>query len=188
MASNDYHFVTHWKVKSTVQEVSDILGDAPDLVRWWPSVYLEVQELKPGTAQGVGREISLFTKGWLPYTLRWQFRVTESKAPYGFTLEAFGDFVGKGIWTFEQAREWVNITYDWNIKADKPLLKHLSLILKPMFSMNHQWAMRQGEESLKLELLRRHAKTPEERAAIPIPPGPTFYRSSRSNSKVVYGK
>jgi len=31
-----------------------------------------------------------------------------------------------------------------------------------------------GEESLKLELLRRRAKTSEERTRIPMPPGPTF--------------
>ncbi len=174
MASNDYHFVTRWKVKSNVEEISDILGDAPDLVRWWPSVYLDVQEMKPGNAQGVGREISLYTKGWLPYTLHWQFRVTESKAPHGFTLSAFGDFVGTGIWTFAQEGEWVNISYDWSIRADKALLKNLSFILKPLFSMNHQWAMRKGEESLRLKLRRRQAKTPEELAAIPAPPAPTF--------------
>ncbi len=34
--------------------------------------------------------------------------------------------------------------------------------------------MRQGEESLRLELLRRHAASAEERARIPPPPGPTF--------------
>jgi hypothetical protein len=36
--------------------------------------------------------------------------------------------------------------------------------LKPIFGANHQWAMRTGEESLKLELMRRRATTPEERA------------------------
>jgi hypothetical protein len=46
--------------------------------------------------------VDLYTKGWLPYTLRWQFRVTESRSPYGFTIEALGDFVGRGIWTFAQ--------------------------------------------------------------------------------------
>jgi len=34
--------------------------------------------------------------------------------------------------------------------------------------------MRMGEESLKLELMRRRAATSEERAQIPPPPGPTF--------------
>jgi hypothetical protein len=33
--------------------------------------------------------------------------------------------------------------------------------------------MEQGERSLKLELARRHAATPEKQARIPAPPGPT---------------
>jgi hypothetical protein len=173
MSSNEYHFMTHWRVRGTVAEVSEIIGNAPDLVRWWPSVYLDVQELEPGDAQGIGKVVSLFTKGWLPYTLRWQFRVTKSRYPHGFTLAAWGDFVGQGIWTFEQAGPWVNISYDWRIRADKPLLRYFSFLLKPIFSANHRWAMRKGEESLQLELARRHAATPEERAQVPAPPGPT---------------
>ena len=174
MTANDYHYVTQWRIKGTVKEVSEILSQATDLVRWWPSVYLDVQEAAAGDENGIGRVIQLFTKGWLPYTLRWSFRVTESRYPYGFTLEAWGDLVGRGIWMFEQNGEWVDITYDWNIRADKPLFKYLSFLLKPIFGANHQWAMRMGEESLKLEFLRRHASTPEERARIPAPPGPTF--------------
>lgn len=34
MASNEYQFITHWRVQSTCEEVSEVLGDAPDLVRW----------------------------------------------------------------------------------------------------------------------------------------------------------
>ena len=174
MIANDYHYITHWRIKGTVKEVSEVLSQATDLVRWWPSVYLDVQEAAAGDENGIGRVIQLYTKGWLPYTLRWSFRVTESRYPHGFTLEAWGDLVGRGIWTFEQNGDWVDITYDWNIRADKPLLKYLSFLLKPIFGANHQWAMRMGEESLKLELMRRHASTSEERAHIPPPPGPTF--------------
>jgi len=174
MTSNEYHYITHWRVKGTVEEVSTILSQATDLVRWWPSVYLDVQEGEAGDENGIGKVIHLYTKGWLPYTLRWSFRVTESKYPYGFALEAWGDFVGHGIWTFEQNGEWADITYDWNIRADKPLLKYLSFLMKPIFGANHQWAMHKGEESLKLELMRRHATVPEERANLPPPPGPTF--------------
>jgi hypothetical protein len=91
-------------------------------------------------------------------------------------LEAWGDFVGRGIWTFEQQGEWVNVVYDWKIRADKPLLRSLSFLLKPVFSANHYWAMRMGEESLKLELMRRHTSSLEERARISPPPGSTFKR------------
>jgi hypothetical protein len=171
--SADYHFITHWRVECTAKEVSDILGNAPDLVRWWPSVYLDVQELEIGDERGIGKVIDLYTKGWLPYTLRWQFRVTESNYPHGSTLVATGDFDGRGIWTFEERDGWTDITYDWKIRADKPLLKYGSFLMKPLFSANHRWAMAKGEESLKLELARRRARTPQERAAIPAPPPPT---------------
>lgn len=155
MSANEYHFVTNWRVPGTVQQVSDILGDPLDLPRWWPSVYLAVEQIEPGDASGVGRVVALHTKGWLPYTLRWRFRVIESRRPYGFSLEAWGDFEGTGVWTFTQNGSSVKITYDWKIRADKPLLRYLSFLLKPVFSANHRWAMARGEESLIAELGRR---------------------------------
>lgn len=173
MADNNYHFITVWRVESTIQEVSEILNDPLDLQRWWPSVYLGVKVLEPGDARGVGKFVSLYTKGWLPYTLRWDFRVTEVRND-GFTLIATRDFDGRGIWTFEQDGQWVNITYDWKIKAEKPLLRYFSFIMKPIFSANHHWAMAKGEESLKLEIARRHASNADELARIPGPPQPTF--------------
>lgn len=173
MATNDYHFITHWRVRGTIAEVAKVLGDAPDLKRWWPAVYLDVSQRKPGDEQGVGSVVELYTKGWLPYTLRWQFRVTESHAPHGFSIEAFGDFVGRGIWTLRQDGEWANITYDWKIRADKGLLRRGSFLFKPIFAANHRWAMATGEKSLVLELARRHATTAEERAHIPAPPKAT---------------
>ena len=177
MPTNDYHFITLWRFEGTAVEVADVLKDATALPRWWPSVYLDVQQLEPGDAEGVGKVISLYTKGWLPYTLRWQFRVTESRYPYGFSLEAWGDFEGRGIWTFQQDQDHVNVIYDWKIRADKPLLKAFSFLLKPIFSANHRWAMARGEESLKLELARARARTEEEAGLVPPPPGPTFPHS-----------
>lgn len=99
--------------------------------------------------------VELLTKGKLPYTLHWFFRVSDSRLPHGFAIEAWGDFDGRGVWTFEQDGRFVHITYDWRIRAEKPLLKSLSFLLKPVFSANHRWAMARGEESLKAELARR---------------------------------
>lgn len=173
MTSNEYHFVTQWRVRSTLEEVNDVLGDAADLVRWWPSVYLEVEVLEPGDENYLGRVVDLYTKGWLPYTLRWQFEVTENNYPYGMTLVARGDFNGRGVWTFKQDGDWVDIGYDWKISADKPLLKAFSPIMKPIFGLNHQWAMARGLESLELELAKRNAPNEAARAMLPSPPGPT---------------
>jgi hypothetical protein len=187
VASNDYHFVTVWRIPATPEEITDILGEAPALARWWPSVYLTVTEVASGDANGVGKVVDLWTKGFLPYTLRWRFTVTESRPPTGFKLEAEGDFVGRGIWTLRRETTpgdpdgpLTTVTYDWTVIAEKGILKNLSIIMKPIFSANHHWAMARGEESLKLELARRHAASdPTIGAAIPAPPGPTFPHNLR---------
>jgi hypothetical protein len=172
MASNDYHFVTRWRVQGTPEEVYDVLQDARGLVRWWPSVYLDVEQLEPGDEQGVGNLVRLYTRGRLPYTLRWTFRTVGVHRPDSLTIRALGDFEGEGVWTIEQDGAWTDVAYDWRIRAEKPLLRRLSVVLKPVFAWNHRWAMARGEESLKLELLRRRAVSADDRAGIPNPPGP----------------
>lgn len=174
MPASSYSFVTHWRVRGTCEEVADLFEATAELSRWWPAVYLDVQIRKPGGPHALGQEVSLFTKGWLPYTLRWDFTVVEQRYPHGSVLEARGDFVGRGEWVFAQDGEMVDITYYWDIRAEKPLLRALTPILRPVFAANHRWAMAQGLRSLELELRRIHARDEAERAAVPPPPGPTF--------------
>lgn len=158
MPTNAYHFVTVWLLDDTTcEEVSDVLSQAEELPRWWPSVYLSVKVTENGDARGIGKRVELHTKGWLPYTLRWSFVITENRKPNGFALEATGDFVGRGIWTLTPYGDGVRVVYDWKISAEKGLLKTFSFLMKPVFSWNHRWAMRQGHESLKRELARRHS-------------------------------
>ena len=185
MSTTDYHFIDKWRVQGDVKEVADIIEDAAGLVRWWPSVYFDYEELEPGGQKGVGKLIRLHAGGWLPYTLWINFRTVESDYPNGFTLEADGDLEGKGIWRFEQHGPYVNISYDWTIRANKSIIRRFSFLLKPIFRANHVWTMRRGEESLKLELQRRHARTPEEAARIPPPPRPSFFLRWQKRSKPI---
>ena len=169
--TNEYHFVTHWRLHASPEEVYSILDEPKQLVRWWPAVYQQV-EITGYDEENKANRYSLLTKGWLPYQLRWEFSTTE-KIPYQkLSLEARGDFVGYGVWRFIPVLDFVDVTYDWRIRAEKPLLRYLSILLKPLFSANHRWAMAQGKKSLELELARRRAKTEEERARIPAPPPP----------------
>jgi hypothetical protein len=181
MPLNDYRFIDRWRVEAKVEEVADILEDALSLPRWWRSVYFEVQELEPGGEHGIGKLISLRAGGWLPYTLRINFRMVESRYPYGFSMDATGDLVGQGIWTFAPDGSFVNVTYDWTIRANKPIVDKLSFPVKPVFRSNHNWTMKRGEESLKLELLRRRAQTSEDRAAISPPRASFVIRALRLN-------
>jgi Polyketide cyclase / dehydrase and lipid transport len=168
----EYHFVTRWSVLGTLEEVADVLADALELPRWWPSVYLSVEPLAPGDARGIGRRFRLRTRGFLPYRLDWSFEVVASRHPHGFTLDAEGDLAGRGVWTLEAAGARTLATYDWRIRAEKPLLRRLTPLLRPLLAANHRWAMRKGEQSLELELARRRAATPVEKSRIPPPPPP----------------
>jgi hypothetical protein len=171
----DVHFVTHWRVAGTVEEVTAVFRRGADLPRWWPAVYLDAREIDPGDERGLGCVTQLRSKGWLPYTLRWRSTAVEVRHPHGFTIEATGDFVGRGVWAFAQEGEWVDLTYDWRVRTNRPLLRHGGLLLGPLYAWNHRWAMRTGEESLRLELLRRRAtgRGRGDRGRVPPPPGPT---------------
>lgn len=172
MASNEYVFVDRWRVRGTVEEVAKVLSDGPDLARWWPSTYLEVRPLTPGDDRGIGQTGTVYAKGWLPYHIRFNYRVIDSNPPHGFAIAVEGDLTGRGVWTFEQDNGFVNLTYEWRIRADKPILRLFSFLLKPVFRSNHNWTMQRGEESLKLELQRRRARTPDDLFRVPPPPGP----------------
>jgi hypothetical protein len=177
--ADGYRFHTVWRVPGTVAEVVDVLGNVDTLTEWWPSVYLATRRLEDGGPDWVGSVTELHTKGWLPYTLKWDLKLTEPVTDAGFAIEAIGDLKGEGRWTFAQEGPEVVVTYDWRVEAAKPLLRRLAWLLRPAFEANHRWAMARGEESLRLELRRRRATTEEERGRVPPPPGPTFARLLR---------
>ncbi|MEP7109541.1 MAG: SRPBCC family protein [Ferruginibacter sp.] len=181
MASNDYHFITNWKVTGTCMEVYDILSDSEALARWWPAVYLDVKEIEKGDANSIGKKVKLFTKGWLPYTIKWDFEVIENIKPTTFTIRAYGDFVGRGTWLLEKNGNECNVKFDWKLEAEKPFLKTFSFIMKPIFSANHKWAMEKGKESLKLELMRKRTVSSTASIEIPAPPQPTFPHNFTNN-------
>ena len=69
MAASDYHFITHWRIESTLEEINEILGkNAPDLARWWPSVYLAVKVIEPGdlTMHGLGKRSNFIHRAGCP--------------------------------------------------------------------------------------------------------------------------
>ncbi len=167
MAYNKYRFVTRWRVDAPREEVFAVLTDSKSLSRWWPSVYRRVDQVAPPRGEdGVGKKLHLYTQDWLPYRLSWDLHVVAYEPPSRLAFEASGDFRGSGVWTFAEDGDATLVEYAWDIRADKGLLKHLSPLLKPVFALNHRWAMRRGLESLELELERRRGGT------VAPPPGP----------------
>ena len=149
MAASDYHFVTHWKVRARAQDVFELIRDVPRYRQWWGEVYLDVQPTDDG--------YRFLTRGRLPYKLRWQSRTTNVTPNESIQVEGRGDLRGQGLWTIRQAGEFVDIQFDWRVAADKPLIRTLSFLFKPIFAANHRWAMARGEEGLRREIVRRAA-------------------------------
>ena len=127
------------------------------------------------TRDGLGRRVRLHTKGWLPYTLHWELggrRVALSVRLHARRDAATSTAAACG--RSSRTARFVDVTYDWRLRAEKPLLRNLSFLLKPLFEANHRWAMAQGEESLKLELARRRAASDAARPR-PAAAGPVTY-------------
>jgi hypothetical protein len=155
MPANEYKFLTEWQVEAPQDLLYDILKESPEYPRWWPDVYLGADYQPSGDPNGVGDRVTFLTKGWLPYRLRWTAEVVRRERPRTIEIKAEGDFDGRGIWRLEPEGTGTHITFDWQLRADKPLLKWLSPIFKPIFKWNHGWAMARGYESLCREVERR---------------------------------
>lgn len=158
MSSTTFHLSTAWRVRGTVDDVYTLLSRPEDFVHWWAPVYLNVQELSAGDADGVGRTLALRTRGKLPYTLNWQARALERERPHRMVIEAQGDLEGRGEWFLSQDGDWVDARYDWTVRITRPWMQLLSPLLKPVYEANHRWAMRRGEEGLQRELARHAAR------------------------------
>src|SRR5947209_3333159 len=116
MAAHDFHLITHWRVRSSLEEVYSILINPRDYPRWWPEVFLRAQEVRHGDAVGASRTARFNVRGYLPYSLWFQAEVVEARYPFGFITEVNGDFNGRGIWTFQKAGPWVFTTFDWQVR------------------------------------------------------------------------
>jgi hypothetical protein len=150
-----FRIPTVWRVRGRIEDVADILSKPEEFPRWWGEVYLSVTTTEPGDAQGIGQTVAVHSKGWLPYRLNWQGTLVESHMPTGWTVEATGDLVGRGVWTLSQHGDTAEIDYDWSVRSDRLLFRVLAPMLRWLMVSNHRWAMAKGERGLQAELVRR---------------------------------
>jgi hypothetical protein len=158
MAGDHYDFLTKWRFDDTaITEVADVLEDTASLPRWWPQLFRKVTIVKPGAEHGLGEIAHCECRARLPYTLRFTYACVEVHYPHGSTIESTGDLVGRGVWKLEQRDGGVDVEYSWRVALEKPLLKVLSPVLRPLLAGNHEWSMQRGEEGMRGELARRRS-------------------------------
>jgi uncharacterized protein YndB with AHSA1/START domain len=145
--AGEYVFVDEWDVRAPVEEVFDALADARTYPVWWRPVYLSVEADGPPE---VGRISRQHFKGRLPYTLTTTSTIVRLERPRVVEAEVEGDLSGRGIWTLTESESGVvHVHFDWRVNADRPLLRYLTPVLRPLFRWNHDWAIARATEGLE---------------------------------------
>ena len=144
--ADEYVFIDEWDVDAPQEAVFEALADARTYPDWWQPVYIEVDgDCKPEVGCVTNQEF----KGRLPYHLKTRSEITRLERPHEFAVEVVGDLTGKGVWTLTPRDGEVHIRFDWRVIADRPLLRVLTPVLRPVFRWNHNWSIKRAIEGLE---------------------------------------
>src|SRR4051812_5960350 len=160
---NEYLFVDEWHVAAPPEAVFAALADARTYPAWWARVYLDVDADGPPVLGKVSRQ---HFKGWLPYHLHTQSTITRLEPPYVVQGDVEGDLRGRGTWTLTPVAGGTHVRFDWQVFADRKLLRALTPVLRPVFRWNHNWAIARAMDGLE-----PYARDASATAAAPVAAG-----------------
>ena len=136
-----------WDVAAPRDAVFHAISEARTYPQWWKPVYIDVEAT--GDPE-VGKESRQHFKGRLPYHLRTTSTITRLESPHIIEADVDGDLRGHGKWTLTETGDGgTHVRFDWQVFADKPLLRVLTPLLRPAFRWNHAWAIARAREGLE---------------------------------------
>ena len=141
-----YLFVDQWTVTAPTEAVFAAIADARSYPQWWRPVYLDVESDGPPE---LGKESRQHFKGRLPYHLHTRSVIVALDPPRTITADVDGDLRGRGTWTLTPAAGGTHVRFDWQVYADRRLLRVLTPVLRPLFRWNHNWAIARAMEGLE---------------------------------------
>jgi uncharacterized protein YndB with AHSA1/START domain/mannose-6-phosphate isomerase-like protein (cupin superfamily) len=141
-----YVFVDEWDVAAPPEAVFAAIADARTYPEWWRPVYIDVEADGPAA---LGKESRQHFKGRLPYHLNTRSVIVALDPPYTVTGDVDGDLRGRGRWTLTPSATGTHVRFDWQVHADRRLLRLLTPVLRPLFRWNHNWAIARAMEGLE---------------------------------------
>jgi uncharacterized protein YndB with AHSA1/START domain/quercetin dioxygenase-like cupin family protein len=141
-----YVFIDQWEVAAPPEAVFDAIADARSYPQWWRPVYLDVESDGPPE---LGKESRQHLKGRLPYHLHTRSVIVALDPPRTITADVDGDLRGRGTWTLTPTPRGTHVRFDWQVNADRRLLRVLTPVLRPLFRWNHNWAIARAIEGLE---------------------------------------
>jgi uncharacterized protein YndB with AHSA1/START domain len=144
---NDYVFVDEWDVAAPIESVFAALEDGRTYPDWWRPVYLAVDSDGPSR---LGHSSSARFKGRLPYHLETRTTTVRHEPPHVLAGDVEGHLRGRGTWTLTSLPDGsTHVRFDWRVRADRPFLRALTPVLRPLFRWNHAWAIARAREGLE---------------------------------------
>jgi len=138
-----YEFLTSWCVDAPIERVFAVLNDSAAFPEWWKGV-TAVEVLEPGEADGVGELARYSWRSVLPYTLRFDSRVTRVEPPHLIEGHATGELEGIGVWRLFAAPDSTAVLYAWRVCTTKRWMNIWGPVARPAFRWNHDRVMHQG--------------------------------------------
>jgi hypothetical protein len=155
MAANDYVFVDKFVAPCNKETAYQYISKIEEYPRWWGKVYKRITVLKKVLPDTPGGRYEVQVRGFLPYALTIQNETTLVQKPDRIEFVAIGDLEGKGTWLFEEVKGGTQITFDWQVAANKAVIRLFSFLLKPLFRANHVYCVRRAEEGMRRDLEQR---------------------------------
>jgi uncharacterized protein YndB with AHSA1/START domain/quercetin dioxygenase-like cupin family protein len=146
LRSREYLFVDEWDVAAPPEAVFDAISDARTYPTWWSPVYIDVDAVGEAV---LGKTSRQHFKGRLPYHLHTESTIVRLERPHVVEADVVGDLRGHGKWTLTPTERGTHVRFDWEVFADKKLLRILTPLLKPAFRWNHNWAIARAMEGLE---------------------------------------
>ena len=154
MSASDFLLVSHWRLAAPRADIWKVLKAPTHWPRWWRYV-AKVDELDHGDAAGLGAKHRVSWTSRLPYRVNLETEVVETQPEQLIRLHAEGDVRGEGCWRLADADGGCTAEYTWRVAVDKPWMRALAPLLRPVFAWNHNAVMDEGERGLKRYLETR---------------------------------
>ncbi len=150
--------ITYWTLDAQPEEALEILYDYEKFSGWWGDTFLNIGVLQHGPDDLLGTRGTVHSIGFLPYTFRWVAEVIAADQDH-VRLSAHGDFCGTGEFRRPRAGEPGNLVFDWDVLIEEWLLKAMCPWMRPLYRMNHAYALSVGVKRLQREIdLRRNRR------------------------------
>jgi uncharacterized protein YndB with AHSA1/START domain len=161
MPANAYRFIERWTIPDfSPRDVYEVISDARLLPEWWRGVYLAVEPFDgKWESPRVGGRVRAVARGFLPYRLHFVLESTVLEPGKMVEVRIRGDLDGTWRAVLSPDGRGTRVDIEEQVFAEKPLLRMLSPLLKPVFAWNHYWTTPRGEAGLRAYLGKRLAAT-----------------------------